>query len=189
MANKKFENFKEYRQLYPEYRFVFTGDSGQGDVILGGKILDLLKAEEKETKVSHQGEVTVLIHDIIKKTNPLTDQKGREALLANGIHLYDSYVTAALVSYQAELISEESLLYIMKHAQESFAQIHFTDQNAQKARLKELELAVDSCTKALEDQKKQSEQTAEKKDEEKADKGKDEKVEEKVEAKADGEKK
>ncbi len=32
MAQKKFSNMDEYSQLYPEYRFVFVGDNGQGDV-------------------------------------------------------------------------------------------------------------------------------------------------------------
>lgn len=30
MAEKKWENFLLYTQLFPEYRYVFIGDSGQG---------------------------------------------------------------------------------------------------------------------------------------------------------------
>lgn len=32
MAYKKFENFTQYYQLYPEYKHIFIGDNGQGDV-------------------------------------------------------------------------------------------------------------------------------------------------------------
>ena len=32
MAQRKFENFSEYYQLYPEYTHIFVGDNGQGDV-------------------------------------------------------------------------------------------------------------------------------------------------------------
>jgi hypothetical protein len=38
MAKKKYENFEMYASIYPEYRFVFIGDSGQGDVSFGRKI-------------------------------------------------------------------------------------------------------------------------------------------------------
>jgi len=177
MANKKFENFKEFRQLYPEYRFVFTGDSGQGDPILGGKMFALMKEEEEETKVKHGGEVTVLIHDVCKKNNtPITDQKGRDGYAKNGIHFYDSYVTAALISYESKLISEEGLLYVMTEAQKSFDQIHFTDENMKKAREKELHAAVESCHKFLESQKKKDEKKREK--EEKDEEGKKEEKEE-----------
>jgi len=31
IANRKFKNFEEYAQLYPEFHYVFIGDSGQGD--------------------------------------------------------------------------------------------------------------------------------------------------------------
>ena len=32
LAEKKFQNFMEYAQLYPEFSHVFIGDNGQGDV-------------------------------------------------------------------------------------------------------------------------------------------------------------
>ncbi len=32
MAARKIANIAHYRQLFPEYRLVFIGDSGQGDV-------------------------------------------------------------------------------------------------------------------------------------------------------------
>ena len=32
MAQKKFENFTEYYQLYPEFTHIFVGDNGQADV-------------------------------------------------------------------------------------------------------------------------------------------------------------
>ena len=32
MAEKKLQNFEEYRRLYPEFTHVFIGDNGQADV-------------------------------------------------------------------------------------------------------------------------------------------------------------
>ena len=39
MAHKKLENFSRYAELYPEFDFVFIGDSGQGDTTLGELLL------------------------------------------------------------------------------------------------------------------------------------------------------
>lgn len=35
----KFENFRKYATIYPEYDCVFFGDSSQGDALLGTKLL------------------------------------------------------------------------------------------------------------------------------------------------------
>jgi hypothetical protein len=35
LAGKKFDNFAAYHALFPEYRVVFIGDSGQGDIMAG----------------------------------------------------------------------------------------------------------------------------------------------------------
>ena len=40
IAERKFENFKEFAQLFPEYCFVLVGDSGQGDAALGALMLE-----------------------------------------------------------------------------------------------------------------------------------------------------
>ena len=37
LAVKKFQNFKEYVSIYPEFSHVFIGDNGQGDVRGGGE--------------------------------------------------------------------------------------------------------------------------------------------------------
>jgi hypothetical protein len=39
MADKKYENFLKFQQLYPEYKYIFVGDNGQGDVLAAQKML------------------------------------------------------------------------------------------------------------------------------------------------------
>lgn len=39
IAKKKFQNFQQYRVLFPEYGFIFNGDSGQGDALVGFMML------------------------------------------------------------------------------------------------------------------------------------------------------
>jgi hypothetical protein len=69
MANKKFLNFAEYKRLYPEYRFCFMGDSGQGDILLGERMLSDDEAEAKASKrpASADKQVLIMIHNIVEK--------------------------------------------------------------------------------------------------------------------------
>ena len=39
MAKKKLANFEQYKKVFPEIRFAFIGDNGQGDVDLGKALL------------------------------------------------------------------------------------------------------------------------------------------------------
>jgi len=39
LGNMKFERFKQYLKLFPEYKILFIGDNGQGDVIAGKQML------------------------------------------------------------------------------------------------------------------------------------------------------
>jgi hypothetical protein len=39
LGNMKFERFKQYLKLFPEYKIFFIGDNGQGDVIAGKQML------------------------------------------------------------------------------------------------------------------------------------------------------
>jgi len=36
----KFERYKQYKSIFPEYRIIFIGDNGQGDVLAGKMMLD-----------------------------------------------------------------------------------------------------------------------------------------------------
>ena len=36
----KIERFKQYKRIFPEYKFIFIGDNGQGDVIAGEKMVE-----------------------------------------------------------------------------------------------------------------------------------------------------
>lgn len=39
LAEKKFESFMQYQMLFPEFKFVFIGDNGQGDYATGRKMI------------------------------------------------------------------------------------------------------------------------------------------------------
>lgn len=54
MAQKKFENFCEYYQLYPEFTHVFVGDNGQGDVRAAELIVEKFGSEALEAAFFQQ---------------------------------------------------------------------------------------------------------------------------------------
>ncbi len=60
IAEKKFDNFRRFAQLFPEYGFVFVGDSGQGDVAFGEQML----------AASPDSVRAVFIHDVVATAEP-----------------------------------------------------------------------------------------------------------------------
>lgn len=90
MADGKIENFELYRSLYPEYRFVFVGDSGQGDVAFGRHIL-----------ANYPDDVAaVLIHDVVASVEgPGTEPR---------LRFFDTYAGAAKQARDLGLLSPEA---------------------------------------------------------------------------------
>jgi hypothetical protein len=100
MAQKKFINFDQYASLYPECRFVFIGDNGQGDVRAGA----LMAA-----KYTAQMEM-VLIHQVqpIHKTPLYTPESPFVWDRAN-IQFFQTYIGAALRAARGDLIHPSGL--------------------------------------------------------------------------------
>lgn len=110
IAAKKYENFTQYEQLFPEYDFVFVGDSGQGDVSLG------------ETLLAEHGDrvKAVLIHDVVS-----TPEATRAAYRPRRVHFFDTYVGAALSAAVERLIQPEGVERVARAAMEDFARIRW----------------------------------------------------------------
>lgn len=101
MATRKLENIARYRRLFPEYQLVFLGDSGQGDVLVGERLIQVEAAAVR----------LVLIHDVVN-----TPEEVRAEYAAKGIYFHDTYVGAAAVAYEHGLISRDGLLAVAKEA-------------------------------------------------------------------------
>jgi hypothetical protein len=130
IAEKKLENFREYVRLYPEYGFVFTGDSGQGDVAFGEQML------ANWPEAVH----AVFIHDVVATPEP-----ERQAWRSKRIYFFDTYVGAALEAYAVGVISRDGVARVARAAREELRAVPFTSQS-QRA-LRESDLASD-CQRA-----------------------------------------
>lgn len=111
MAAKKVENITHYRLLFPEYRLIFLGDSGQGDVAVGEKMY-----EDFPDAVD-----LVLIHDV--KNTPA---ERRAEYAAKGIHFHDTYVGAARVLADRALIAPDALERIVAETRAGLDALRWT---------------------------------------------------------------
>ena len=128
MASAKIENFERFRQLMPETSVVFIGDSGQGDVEVGRR---MLAADPDAVRL-------VLIHDVVS----LSDDE-RDALRSEGIVVVDTPVGGASEAYAAGLISPAGLTSVVEAAERESARIEWEspEQEARTTALLERDLA------------------------------------------------
>jgi hypothetical protein len=124
IAAKKYQNFVEYQQLFPEYGFVFTGDSGQGDAIFGARIIADFPERVR----------AVLIHDVAA-----TPQLQQDDWRARGVVFFDSYVGAALAAFEAGLIGRDGVQRVIGAARRDLAAVRFDDEQQRAARTAEIE--------------------------------------------------
>lgn len=108
MAGAKLENFLRFRSLMPETHVVFLGDSGQGDVEVGRR---MLAADPDAVRL-------VLIHDVVD-----TPQPERDALRAEGIVLVDTPVGGAIEAHAVGLVSPSGLAAVATAAELDLAGI------------------------------------------------------------------
>ncbi|MHB8872507.1 MAG: phosphatase domain-containing protein [Myxococcaceae bacterium] len=134
IAEKKFDNFKQLRQLYPEYGDVMLGDSGQGDAILGAKAV---AAEPAQVKA-------VFINNV---TN-LSAAKKQE-LAGQGITVVDTYVGAATEAFKRGLISREGLQRVAAAAAGELEAVQFSSPDQKAARHSELQRDLAAMHAAL----------------------------------------
>ncbi|WP_353952638.1 diacylglycerol kinase family protein [Knoellia sp. S7-12] len=128
MAGAKIENFARFRLLMPETHVVFIGDSGQGDVEVGRR---MLAADPESVRL-------VLIHDVVA----LPDEE-RAALRSEGIVVVDTPVGGALEAYAVGLISAAGLASVVDSAVRDLARIRWGSpaQEAAATALLERDLA------------------------------------------------
>lgn len=129
----KFKNFVEYSQVYPEYEYVFVGDSGQADSITATKMV-LNGHEEWTDRV-----LIAFIHDLnenpshsfqnIQDDLKVTDKSSNP----RGIVVFRNYIDAATVAFShsdklGDLITADELGQIVLGALEKLKDIQFSHE-------------------------------------------------------------
>ncbi|KAJ0409472.1 hypothetical protein P43SY_002362 [Pythium insidiosum] len=97
MARKKFENFGEYYQLYPEFTHVFVGDNGQGDVRAAELIVEKYGSSALEAAFFH-------LVQPVEKTFGYHSSDDLERWRKMNIVFFHTYVGAAVEAYRLRKI-------------------------------------------------------------------------------------
>jgi len=132
----KFANFSRFAEVYPEYRFVFVGDSGQADALTAQLMVTRNSTDEASSVL------TTFIHDIRRSENDAESaSKTFVSLLQHpdllvsetsasgrGVIVFRNYIQAAVIAYLnrttlEDLITAEELATITKAALEQFLEI------------------------------------------------------------------
>jgi len=169
LAARKLLNHLRHWTLFKEYRVLFIGDSGQADVSAAIQILlahekivneeSNLKEKDPSTKEKDPSTTNsssppmrrtarlppplCLIHDIRDSSQePRTSVSQRAALLAKGVHVFDSYIDAAFICFQHGLITTSGLHKVVATTSIELSQVNFTDERMKSARLEEYNDAV-----------------------------------------------
>ncbi|MGE0492037.1 MAG: phosphatase domain-containing protein [Vulcanimicrobiota bacterium] len=106
MAAKKLQNFNQYQALYPEFDFLFVGDSGQGDVLLAQAL--------------HANFADRLYGALIHHLGPQPQQEG--------IHYFESYLEAAVVLLHEGLLDEAACQRVRQASLREYRSIAFSSR-------------------------------------------------------------
>jgi SHS2 domain-containing protein len=141
----KFQNFLHFSMVYPEYRYVFVGDSGQADS-LTAQLMVTEKSMEGTSRV-----ITTFIHDLRESKN---DEKsgsstfrnlrpdvlvGKNSAAGRGVIVFRNYIDAAVVAHMHSatldnLITAEGLAGITRAALEQFHNLKTNFQGKESSR-------------------------------------------------------
>jgi hypothetical protein len=133
IAEKKFDNWKQVNQLYPEYGSVFIGDSGQGDAIFGEKAVG-----------AKQDMRAVFIHNVTG-----LDAAAKADFAKKGVTVFDTYVGAATEAFKKGLITSDGLQRVMSAATRELGEVHFDNAAQKAARQAELDRDLAAARAAL----------------------------------------
>lgn len=146
----KYKNFRAYADVYPEYRYVFLGDTGQADALAAGLML-------QEGQPS-QRVIATFIHDIRRDAAdggrasrsfhrvPDEFKVTRDSAISRGIVVHRNYIEAAVIAHLrlGDLIDAPKLLAVTKAAVAEYAPI--AAQTAPTLRQQYRAAAEEACT-------------------------------------------
>ncbi|TMW66427.1 hypothetical protein Poli38472_004192 [Pythium oligandrum] len=143
IAEVKLENFTRFAALFPEFNFVFFGDSGQGDALLASRLLESFPMQVLGT----------FIHDVNPTVDKTGDGQHKEVYKRQGVDFFSTYPGAGLFALDKGLISPDDLQAVTQAAEEELSAMQFHGANAEAKKTErrhELELDTERVQKMLE---------------------------------------
>lgn len=130
MAQKKFENFCEYYQLYPEFTHVFVGDNGQGDVRAAELIIEKFGPDALEAAFFQQVQPMDKVYGYHSKED-------LDRWRSMNIVFFNTYVGAAVEAVKMKKIRLGGLKQICEESIRTFEAINTwkSPESRERARL------------------------------------------------------
>mmetsp|Transcript_109379 Transcript_109379/g.172402 ORF Transcript_109379/g.172402 Transcript_109379/m.172402 type:complete len:656 (-) Transcript_109379:139-2106(-) len=149
MGAKKIENFSDFATIHPEARFIFFGDSGEGDLDFASQFVARPAAIE-----DFENDRIALIHDVVDESGlyPKTRATRRQELRASRVYVFDTYAAAALVLFQHGFLSPDSLRATAQACHDEFENLDpqkFVNDGVYFARRRELICDLEEVNAAL----------------------------------------
>jgi hypothetical protein len=107
LGMKKFERFKQYIQIFPEYKIIFIGDNGQGDVIAG---MNMLLENPK---------VMVFIHTISENGKSYLETPSVDGVPTTKIIFYKNYFHLTLELYKKAIFNQSACEKIQENMKDT----------------------------------------------------------------------
>ena len=147
LARKKFQNFKQFVSIYPEYKHVFICDNGQGDVRAGELMYDQYPR--------HIDCLFVHLVQDIQKSYGFDPERWRRKGLLSRTCFFNCYPDAALyaATLKPPLIRISGLQRVCQDAVADFEMIlpsQWSSQSQKRDRRSELNQSLWRCNKLLE---------------------------------------
>jgi len=102
LAKTKFTKFKQYKILFPEYKLIFIGDNGQGDLIAGFKM------------IKYDPNCLVFIHNLYVNNEYIFDKKKINSYKQKRLYFFDNYLSLSSLFLKFKLITKRDFNIIKK---------------------------------------------------------------------------
>ena len=126
VGDKKYEKFIKYKQLFPEYKLLFIGDNGQGDLISGKKMLETCS------------ECMVFIHNILKNDfnfkfdDERINQEINDPKYKGRLFFFKNYYELAQIFNKLKLMNNADLNTIKDNVVKTLSENKYSDQAVNK---------------------------------------------------------
>lgn len=126
MGEQKNEAFQQFAGLHPEARFVFVGDSGEGDVDFACAFMQAPGPGMQANGVPRERRDRVaLIHDVVDSegVRPRSGSSRRAELRLGGVIVFDTYAGAAVELFRLGFLDAVGLRAAASSCMDEFAEI------------------------------------------------------------------
>ena len=117
LANIKYEKYRQYRLLFPEYKLLFIGDNGQGDLIAGQKIL------------KNDPTAQVFIHNLLRRDGFIFSEEEINILGSNRLYFFNNYQELGNIFYILGYLNAEDLVALRNQIYKELRENRINDKD------------------------------------------------------------